>query len=323
MPNLNHTVVSIDSLRTGMSINLGRKNPAYLAKSVHDGTGIVPGVKLVGSFEMDERDGEQFARITSVSDIIADSSASDSSDNSAPKARKLDRKVESVKPMRHGLSLDLGHDAPAYLAKSVHSGFISVGDRISGSYVMDERDGEQFARITAVDKVSGSAPARSNSGSRMRKLRRRVESVEQMKNGLSLDLGHEANAYLPNSLEIEGVEVGMTLVGSYRMATGSDGEKYARIISIDEISGKAEASADADTSVFTLKATSELSENNRFAGQIADGGKVVVQAMGRCVMYAKSLAKDGAELSVTGTVNSDVSGDATYIDASRVEKAMG
>ena len=253
----------------------------------------------------------------------------------AAPVRKLDRRVETIVVLQTGLSLGLGYDAQAYLAGSVHSpADIAVGSRILGTYRMDEgTDGSSFARIMTVENVmspagddketsdqeQASAPAAPMS----RKLDRRVASVENMRHGRRLNLGYESDAYIANSVYDGAIAVGDRLTGTYRME-GEGDEKFARIteLSIATAAKPADAGADEEAVALAVTALGKLSANNRFSAQMADGSKVVVQAMGRCVMYAKSLAKDGAELVVTGKVNSDISGQAdSFFDAVRVEKA--
>ncbi|MCY4652575.1 MAG: hypothetical protein OXC95_05355 [Dehalococcoidia bacterium] len=74
-------------------------------------------------------------------------------EKTASPVRSLDRRVESVESMRTGMRLGLGYGADAYLARSVFDGEVNSGDQIVGSYVIDEREGERFARITAVLQV--------------------------------------------------------------------------------------------------------------------------------------------------------------------------
>ncbi len=69
--------------------------------------------------------------------------------------RKLDRRIQGVETMKTGLRVDFGHEAPAYIARSVHSGDgVVTGARVVGEY-HSERDsgGDTFARVTSVQSV--------------------------------------------------------------------------------------------------------------------------------------------------------------------------
>ena len=249
--------------------------------------------------------------------------------------RKLDRRVETIVVLQTGLSLGLGYDAQAYLAGSVHDpDEIAVGSRILGTYRMDEgTDGSRFARIMSVEDImapaddsketSDEGQTASPAAPMSRKLDRRVESVGNMRHGRRLNLGYETDAYIANSVYDGAIAVGDRLTGTYRME-GEGDEKFARITELSAVAAASAADAGADEEAVALAVTAlgNLSSNNRFSAQMADGSKVVVQAMGRCVMYAKSLARNGAELGVTGRVNREISGQAdSFFDAVRVEKA--
>ena len=54
--------------------------------------------------------------------------------------------------MRTGLELDLGYANPAYLADSIAKGLeISEGDRLSGTYRIEEGNRGKFARVLSVN----------------------------------------------------------------------------------------------------------------------------------------------------------------------------
>ena len=73
-------------------------------------------------------------------------------------SRQFSRRIENITPMRTGVSLDLGYDHPAYLAGSVHDKPVAVGDKISGSYRIEDGKAGQFARITEIASVTSATP---------------------------------------------------------------------------------------------------------------------------------------------------------------------
>lgn len=247
--------------------------------------------------------------------------------------------ITAIETMRHGLKLmGEGYEDPAYLPYSLlPEGGVSRGDTLTGNY--EKRDGSdgRYAHITAVSDIKRAPRARNgrnrrNSGSNgndrmpvVRSLDRRVDRIESTRFGRTLDLGHDDPAHLLNSVYDGEITVGDRIVGTYKKMGGD--KPYAQIVKVESVMS-ADESADAKTveaigqTVLEITATSGLSGNNRFSAVASDGSRVVVQAAGRCVMYARSLAKDGAKLMVTGAENSGVSGQASlFFDAVRVDKA--
>ena len=237
----------------------------------------------------------------------------------------LNHPVKSVSNMQSGLKLDLGERFPAYLHRSRAAGHdIVVGSVITGVYDVRGEGDDRYAHITAISGVTAPATSRSAPSGRpaTRKLSRRVDGLKKMRTGLELDLGHDAPAFVSyKTLKDAGVQIdeGDQVIGTYQMQGG----EYARIVSVDAVNKPGSAAGpqeDADT--LSVVASGPLSANNRFMAVDEQGKKIVVQAMGRCVMYAKTLAKEGAELLVTGAVNSEIDGAADiFIDAVRVDKA--
>ena len=237
----------------------------------------------------------------------------------------LNHTVKFVSNMQSGVKLDLGERFPAYLHRSHASGHdIVVGSVITGVYDLRGEGDDRYAHITAIsDVVAPATSSRASSDSpATRKLSRRVDGLSKMRTGLKLDLGHDAPAFVSyKTLKDAGLEInkGDQVIGSYQM---QDGE-YARIISVDAVNTPGSAAGPQENAdIVSVIASGPLSANNRFMAVDEQGKKIVVQAMGRCVMYAKTLAKEGAELLVTGTVNSEIDGSADiFIDAVRVDKA--
>ena len=279
-----------------------------------------------------------------------------------PKARKLDRKVESVERMQNGVRLDLGYDNPAYLAdstseKSGVSG-IAVGDRVIGAYGMETgRDGEKFARITRLDKVVSAGTDRTEdtrdttsqtkekeASVTTRKIAPKTQDINHVihealndpprRHGVEVRLTNPRtgkpytgmNLYVPGSV-IAQVEAGQTIVGVAEERVGRDDKPYLHLVEMTsersaETTEKPQSESES-TVVEGVSASEKLSDNNRFLMNTDDGHKVVVQADGHSVRYAKSIVKKDIRVKVTGVFNDGVDGrgDCVYLDASRVEKA--
>lgn len=153
------TVVGIEKMPTGLSIDTGLTHPAYLASSVHDGNGLVAGASARVEYHMDERDGSKFARITAVESVRAPDKATgdEHKTHDGPQVHINDfaATVVGIEPMRSGLSIDFGKATPAYLARSVHDGEgITEGACVAGRFHMDPRNDSEFARIVKITSVS-------------------------------------------------------------------------------------------------------------------------------------------------------------------------
>ncbi len=259
--------------------------------------------------------------------------------------RILDRRVEKIIVRKNGLELDLGHgDVHAYVAgKNLNGHDIVAGARILGSYRMTGKPDNRYAEIIEISKIvpadaamiaaprtaATEIPAPKTAALRTRQLRRRVDAIENLRHGDKVSFGYtDKLAYVPNKLHSGELKVGDTVVGLYQIR-GEGDSAYAHVTEISEIiparvPRTAEKTVEEIEQVMWLvTATSTLSSNNRFTAEMKNGSKVVVQAMGRCVMYAKSLAKTGAELVITGSRNDNVSGNADFFfDAVGVHKSQ-
>ncbi len=160
-------VTKVTKTRYGVEAEGQYAHPAYFSHKTLGDLTIEVGMKVQVEYDLKDGRAGKYANITKVISVVgqepveevaaeetAEVEKTESAAPAAPRTRKLDRKVEGVKKMRTGLSLDLGYDASAYLARSVHSGEgVEVGVRLVGAYHMDERDGETFARVTEVTEV--------------------------------------------------------------------------------------------------------------------------------------------------------------------------
>lgn len=239
---------------------------------------------------------------------------------------------------------------------------VGVDDRVIGAYLVETgRNGEKFARITRLDKVlsaeTGQAEdAQDTTGQTEeneanmtdQKTAPKTQNINHVihealsdpprRHGVEVRLTNPRtgrpytgmNLYVPRSV-VAAVKAGQTIVGIAEERVGRDDKPYLHLV---ETTSEQPAEADEErqagrqnesepTIIEGASASEGLSDNNRFLMNTDDGHKVVVQASGRSVMYAKSIIKKDARVKVTGVFNDGVNGrgDCVYVDASRVEKA--
>ena len=103
-----------------------------------------------------------------------------------------------------------------------------------------------------------------------RRLDRKVESVERMKNGVRLDLGYDNPAYLATSVHADEPSVGDRIVGAYEMRTGRDGGRYANIVRVEEV-GRTEEYAPKETSESVERPTKTATVEVKNVQKVASG----------------------------------------------------
>ena len=79
----------------------------------------------------------------------------------SPTARPFSRRVKSAKRMRNGRRINLGYDNDAYLADTVCDTPIEPGSVLTGTYRVETRNGQSFARVLSVSGVGTPAAERT------------------------------------------------------------------------------------------------------------------------------------------------------------------
>ena len=119
MSNLNHSVKSISTMKSGLRLDLGERSDAYLPYSMIEER-VSEGDTLVGTYEMRGDSGSRYAHITSLDQVIAATPAGESADTMSAVVD-----IKNIQPAKSGYvmwSKSASHRQPTFVPFSALKG---------------------------------------------------------------------------------------------------------------------------------------------------------------------------------------------------------
>ena len=116
MSNLNHSVKSISTMRSGLRLDLGERNDAYLPYSMIEDR-VNEGDTLVGTYEMRGEGGNRYAHITGLDQVI---SATGPNKSESSMSATID--IKNIQPAKSGYVMWSSHHRPTFVPFSALKG---------------------------------------------------------------------------------------------------------------------------------------------------------------------------------------------------------